>query len=128
MMPIYEYVCQECHRRSGFLIRTAGDSDQIVCSHCQSHKLQRIMSRFSAVRSEESRLENLADPNRWSGLDENDPASVAKFVKHMGSEMGEEMSRDDIDQMADEAAREAESGMGAGDDSTASTGHDAALE
>jgi putative FmdB family regulatory protein len=121
-MPIYEYICQDCRRRSSFLVRTAGDSAQLVCSHCQSDKLQRIMSRFSSVRSEESRLENLADPNRWSGLDENDPSSVAKFVKRMGSEMGEEMSRDDIDQMADEAAREAESGPGSSDDSTPAAG------
>jgi putative FmdB family regulatory protein len=127
-MPIYEYICQECRRRSSFLIRTTGDSEPLVCSHCQSEKLQRVMSRFSSVRSEESRLENLADPNRWSGLDENDPASVAKFVKRMGSEMGEEMSREDIDQMADEAAHEAESGMGTGDDSLPPAGQGAALD
>jgi len=126
-MPIYEYVCQECRRRSGFLVRTTGESEELKCSHCQSTRLQRIMSRFSAVRSEESRLENLADPTRWSGLDENDPASVAKFVKRMGSEMGEEMSRDDIDQMADEAAREAETGLSA-DDAAASPGFDPAPE
>lgn len=64
------------------------------------------MSRFSAPQSEESRLESLADPSRWGGLDENDPKSVANFVRKMGSEMGEEVSRDEIDQMADEAARE----------------------
>lgn len=126
-MPIYEYVCQECRRRSSFLVRSTGDSEELKCSYCQGVRLQRIMSRFSAVRSEESRLENLADPTRWSGLDENDPASVAKFVKRMGSEMGEEMSRDDIDQMADEAAREAETGLSA-DDSAASPGFDPAPE
>jgi len=66
------------------------------------------MSRFSAVKSEESRLESLADRSRWGGLDESNPSGVAKFVKRLGSEMGEDIGRDEIDQMADEAAREVE--------------------
>jgi hypothetical protein len=58
-------------------------------------------------RSEESRLESLADPSSLSGLDENDPGSVARWMKKMGKEMGEDFGGEDIDQLADEAAREA---------------------
>lgn len=82
-----------------------------VCSHCGKKSLKRIMSRFAAVRSEEDRLESLADPSKWGGLDENDPASLARFVKKMGKEMGEDIG-EDIDQLADDAAKEAESGFG----------------
>ena len=39
--------------------------------------------------SEDERLEKLADPSNWSGLDENDPKSIAKFMKKMGNELGE---------------------------------------
>jgi putative FmdB family regulatory protein len=106
-VPIYEYQCQDCRRRSSFLIRVAGESGPFACSHCQSENLHRIMSRFNAVSSEESRLEKLSDPGRWGGLDESDPSSVARFVKRMGSEMGEEVNRDELEQMADEAANEA---------------------
>ena len=74
------------------------------------------MSRFAAVKSEENRLESLADPGKWGGLDENDPASVAKFVRKMGSEMGEDISKEEIEQMADEAAHESAQGTLANDD------------
>lgn len=43
------------------------------------------------MKSEETRLEELADPSSLSGLDENDPKSIAKWAKQMGSAMGEDM-------------------------------------
>lgn len=104
-MPIYEYRCKQCGRRSSFFIRDLKAPFSEVCSHCGSSSLERIMSRFASVRSEEDRLESLADPSKWGDIDENDPKSVARFVKKMGKEMGE-----DIDQLAEEAAQEAESG------------------
>ena len=65
----------------------------------------RVLSRVRAVRSEESRMESLADRSKWSGLDEKDPRSMAKWMKRMGKEMGEEMG-EDVDQIVDEAMEE----------------------
>jgi hypothetical protein len=63
------------------------------------------MSRFAMGRSEESRLDALADPSNLSGLDENDPASMARWMKRMGHEMGDEVGGgSEIDEMADEMA------------------------
>ena len=42
-------------------------------------------------RSEESRLESLADPSGWGDIDESDPKSMARMMKKMGSEMGEDL-------------------------------------
>jgi hypothetical protein len=92
------------------LWRSHDENLELLCSYCGSKDLQRIMSRFAAPKSEEGRLESMADPGRWSGLDESDGASVAKFVKKFGGELGEEVSKEEIEQMADEAAQEAESG------------------
>jgi hypothetical protein len=66
--------------------------------------MQRLISRFTSIKSEEARLESLTDPSNLSGLDENDPASMARWLKRMGGELGEDVSRDEIDQMADEIA------------------------
>jgi hypothetical protein len=71
------------------------------------------MSRFSRLRSEDARLDALADPSSLGGLDENDPASVARWAKKMGKEMGEDMG-EDFDQMVDEAMHEEASGTPAG--------------
>ncbi len=71
----------------------------IVCRHCGSSKLERLLSRFAAPKSEESRLESLADPANLGELDESDPRSVARLMKKMGEEMGEDVS--DVEAMLD---------------------------
>jgi hypothetical protein len=43
------------------------------------------------MRSEESRLEDLADPSQFGDLDENDPRSIARFMRKMSNEMGEDL-------------------------------------
>ncbi len=57
------------------------------------------MSRFASPKSEEARLESLADPNALAGLDENDPESMARFMKKMGDEMGEDLSEDMVESL-----------------------------
>jgi hypothetical protein len=57
-------------------------------------------------------MERLADPSRFSGLDENDPKSMMKWMKSMGREMGDDLGEDlDVDAMMEEAMEEKE-GMG----------------
>ena len=43
------------------------------------------------ARSEESRLDELSDPSDWGDVDENDPRSMARMMRKMGSELGEDM-------------------------------------
>jgi hypothetical protein len=64
--------------------------------------MSRVLSRVRVIHSEESRMENLADPSKWGDLDEKDPKAMAKFMKRMGKEMGDDMG-EDVDQMVDEA-------------------------
>jgi hypothetical protein len=84
-----------------------------VCPRCGSTALTRLMSRFATVKSEEARLESLAEGGDFGDLDENDPASVARFMKKMGKEFGDELG-DDFDCAVDEAMSEAEGGPGEG--------------
>jgi putative FmdB family regulatory protein len=114
-MPIYEYECRDCHKKSSFLIMNLEkELSELCCKKCGSPQLSRIVSRVNVVKSEEARLESLADPSKLGGLDENDPKSVARWMKKMGKEMGEEMGGEDFDQMVDEAMIEAERGEGPG--------------
>jgi len=107
-MPIYEYFCLDCKRKMSFLVLSPA-SFTPVCKNCRSGNLEQLFSRFSSPKSEEQRLESLADPASLGGLDENDPASVARWMKKMGKEMGEDMG-EDFDQIAEEAAQEAATG------------------
>ncbi len=106
-MPIYEYRCLDCGKRTNFLFLKRDEKRELKCRWCGSTRLERVISRFATVQSEEDRLEKLSDPSAWSGLDENDPKSVVKFMKKMGGELGEEMDKEELDQMIDEAEREA---------------------
>ena len=92
-MPIYEYRCDDCNKRSTYLI-LQGHSATLSCKHCKGKHLERIMSCFAAPKSEEARMEALADPSNFSNVDENDPKSMARFMKKMGKEMGEDLGED----------------------------------
>jgi putative FmdB family regulatory protein len=118
-MPIYEYTCLDCRRRMSYLVLTPS-SFKPVCKYCRGTKLEQMYSRFATPKSEERRLESLADPSSFAGLDENDPGSVARWMKKMGKEMGEDLG-EDMDQITEEAAEEAARGS-SGEDSGGTPG------
>ncbi|MFQ5593723.1 MAG: FmdB family zinc ribbon protein [Anaerolineae bacterium] len=90
-MPIYEYLCADCDRRTTIFLRSMNDQPDPVCNTCGSRNLSRLISRVAVVRSEESRLESLADPSSFAGLDEDDPRSLGQFMRKMSREMGEDL-------------------------------------
>ena len=108
-VPIYEYRCRDCGKKSQFLTLSAGAALEPVCRYCGNKNMTKLVSRVAVFRSEDSRLESLADPSKLSGLDESDPASMARWMKKMGREMGEDLGEgfeQEIDQAVEEAERE----------------------
>lgn len=104
-MPLYEYRCTSCNKRVTLLTLRASEAVDEVCDRCGARALERLMSRFAMGRSDEARMESLADPSNLSGLDESDPGSVARWMKRMSREMGDEAGGgSEIDQMVDEMA------------------------
>ena len=92
-MPIYEYRCHGCGRRVTLFWRSFSDIEETPphCSFCGGEDLTRLVSRVAVVRSEESRLDDLADPSSLAGLDENDPKSMGRWMRKMSREMGEDL-------------------------------------
>lgn len=92
-MPIYEYRCQDCHKRVTIFLRSFSEVQEATprCPRCQGTNLRRLVSRVFALRSEESLLDDLADPSSLGDLDENDPKSIARWMRRMSSEMGEDL-------------------------------------
>jgi putative FmdB family regulatory protein len=101
-MPIYEYLCRDCRKRSALLVLSLDRSTAPACKHCGSLAIDRLLSRFSSPKSEEARLASLSDQDNFDGLDENDPESMSRFMKHMGDEMGEDVEQD-VEAMMDSA-------------------------
>ncbi len=112
-MPIYEYRCRKCGKRFSVLTLRVSERPAAQCDKCGSRAADRLMSRFAMPKSEEARMESLADPSALQGIDESDPKSVARWMRKMGTEMGEDVAGEDFDQMMEEV----ETGEGSdGDD------------
>ena len=69
-MPLYEYLCLNCKRRSTILALSLAIQAPAACSHCASTQVERILSRFASPKSEESRLDASLDLNNLAGLNE----------------------------------------------------------
>jgi putative FmdB family regulatory protein len=50
LVPIYEYRCEECRKRSSALLPSFSSPDP-VCPHCGKPGLRRLVSTFATVRS-----------------------------------------------------------------------------
>ncbi len=112
-MPIYEYRCEDCGRVSEFLLIKTDEIFVPQCKRCRSKKMSRVLSKVRIIRSEESRMESLADPSKWGDLDERDPKSMAKWMKKMGKELGEDM--EGMDEEVDQAIGEEMTSKSEGD-------------
>lgn len=106
-MPIYEYECHDCRKHVSLLVLRPSVAASPVCPVCGGSALSRLMSRFATVKSEDARLDALAESPSFGDLDENNPASVARFMKKMGREFGDDLGGD-FESAMDEAMAEGE--------------------
>ncbi|MBP6178593.1 MAG: zinc ribbon domain-containing protein [Anaerolineales bacterium] len=91
-MPTYDFICNNCQKRfEVFMTFNEYGKKAVHCAHCQSDNVRRRMTKVRIAKSEETRMESMADD--FSGMDgiEDDPKALARMMKKMGSEMGEEM-------------------------------------
>ncbi len=104
-MPIYDYRCASCRKRFAVFYRSFGHvADAVACQHCGSADVARLAPRVALMTSEDARLDRLSDPSSLGEVDENDPASVARWAKRLGHEMGEDLGDEFDDAMDDLAA------------------------
>jgi putative FmdB family regulatory protein len=99
-MPIYEFVCTQCKRRVRKLVGVIAQPSPLQCPHCQSTDLNRRISRFARVRSEDDTLDSLADELEAAG-DTDDPKVMRRLMREIGKEMGEDLD-DEFEQMMEE--------------------------
>jgi putative FmdB family regulatory protein len=92
IMPNYDYRCLECGQRATiYMSYQEYGQVQVECPNCGSQDLKRLINRVRIARSEESRLDSFSAPDALADLDENDPKSLARAMRSMGDELGEEM-------------------------------------
>jgi len=90
-MPTYDFLCLNCHQRFDvFMSFSEYGKHKVKCVHCGSLHVRRRMTKVRIARSEDSRLEDMADESALEGL-ENDPQALGKMMRKMGREMGEDV-------------------------------------
>lgn len=91
IMPTYDYICTDCHKRFDvFLSYKDYGVKPVACSHCGSANVLRRVPRVRVLKSDEARMEALADPSKLGALDD-DPVALGRMMRQMGSEMGEDL-------------------------------------
>ena len=92
-MPFYNYRCRECGRKVSLFFNNyaAYDEAEPQCPHCESLNLVEVIGRVAVAKSEDARLDRLADADALGGLDEEDPRSLGRWMREMSSEVGEDL-------------------------------------
>jgi putative FmdB family regulatory protein len=117
-MPLYEYSCRNCEKRFTFLTGVIAGNSEPQCPQCGSINLSKLMSRFKRGRSDDARMEAIAEKMESRDLD--DPSELRRFAKDMGREIAAE-SGEGFDGDIEELLEDDLSGGGAssgGDDGT----------
>ena len=91
-MPTYDFICNHCEKRFEVFM-TFGEYGKkaVRCTLCDSENVRRRMTKVRIAKSDESRMESMA--NDFPGLDgiEEDPKALGQMMRKMGGEMGEDL-------------------------------------
>jgi putative FmdB family regulatory protein len=91
-MPTYDFICNNCNQRFYvFMTFSEYGKKTVICAHCGSKEVRRRMTKVRVAKSEESRMEGMADDfSGFEGL-EDDPKAMGQMMRKMGKKMEEEM-------------------------------------
>ena len=91
-MPTYDFICNNCNQRFDIFMTFAEyGSKPVICSHCNSKNVRRRMTKVRIAKSEENRMDSMADDfSGFEGL-EDDPKAMGSMMRKMGREIGEEL-------------------------------------
>ena len=96
-MPVYEFFCPECRKKSSFLVKSTS-SFEPKCSICGSTDVTRVISTFAYHKSLETIHEESGEPGMHTSPDYyKDPRNIGRWAekkfKDMGMEMPSEVQR-----------------------------------
>ena len=91
-MPTYDFICNNCNQRFDvFMTFSEYGKKPVLCAHCNSKNVRRRMTKVRIAKSEDSRMDSMADDfSGFEGL-EDDPKAMGQMMRKMGKEMGEDL-------------------------------------
>ncbi len=98
-MPIYEYRCQRCGKKSDIFFRTFSAVTDARCPHCDSEQVDRLVSRVSFLKSWGSSLDWMPSGESLYDVDEDDPQAMEGWLRRTRQEMGTDLGDSFADTM-----------------------------
>lgn len=108
-MPIFEFQCDKCGKQFSALVGVVANAKPPACPKCGSTALSKLVSRFARLRSEDEKLDSLADESAIGDI-ENDPKAMRRWVRDMGKAMDDDMDDDLEEAMEEELSGKSGSG------------------
>jgi putative FmdB family regulatory protein len=99
-MPVYEYRCAGCGKRFEVLHGMTAEQHVEKCPSCGGTEARRLVSRFARGRTEDQRLDEMADRFEAMGEPES-PAEARALAREMGKALDDDMA-DDMEEMLEE--------------------------
>ena len=87
-MPIYEYRCNQCHKKFSELVMNPQKNSEVVCKGCGSSDLNRLISGFAYHRSESDRLADYDSGKQQGSEFYKDSRNIGLQAKKRAQEMG----------------------------------------
>jgi putative FmdB family regulatory protein len=103
-MPVYEFRCRSCQKKSSFFVRSVSESPSPVCPVCGSRELSRLISSFAYHKSLATIHEESGEPDSPGADYYKDPRNIGRWTEKKFDEMGMEMPSQVQDMI--QAARE----------------------
>ena len=90
-MPVFEFRCNACGKKFSTLVGMTAEADDERCPHCASNNVEKLVSRVARYRTEDDRVDELAD--RLDTMDEPDsPSAMRRMAREMGKALDEDVS------------------------------------
>jgi len=95
-MPIYEYRCEACGRKSTLLVLKREAQEGLSCKHCGCGSLQRLLSRFAVHQTEADRMSGLdtgrTPDDSFYRDDRNIGLRAKKRMRELGVDLGDSLN------------------------------------
>jgi putative FmdB family regulatory protein len=99
-MPIYEYRCQSCQRRFSVLNRSFSEIKEPLCTHCGAAGGTRLISQVTVIKGSGDFTSGMPSWESMSDFDEDDPSSVARALRRMKDDTGEDIGPEGEEMLA----------------------------
>lgn len=81
-MPLYDYICDVCGRKSSFLTRSISSPLEPVCGSCGSTRMRQAVSRFAIGKTVRQVHEQTGPMPRYSDSSHyEDPRNIGRNVE-----------------------------------------------